>query len=223
MEPLVPPRRAKQRNVRSHALRDELPSKLIRDRNPPRLAEPLCTLPPLTPDFQLRPHPSYTVLFPLLANHQANGINSPPSPRCSSISRARSFWNEKKIFLRLSSNHCWWRADAWTRRRFNWDNPNRFSQFSFGNVYSVILTSLLLIWGRWWKMKIGFSFFFYYCVRKEERKGSWIFEIDIFFWFNFFGRDYATDCNIEFFREDQFFDEKVSWACAILFVYFFVL
>lgn len=97
MEPLVPPRRAKQRNVRSHALRDELPSKLIRDRNPPRLAEPLCTLPPLTPDFQLRPHPSYTVLFPLLANHQANGINSPPSPRCSSISRARSFWNEKKI------------------------------------------------------------------------------------------------------------------------------
>lgn len=34
VEPLVPPRRAKQRNVRSHALRDELPSKLIRDRNP---------------------------------------------------------------------------------------------------------------------------------------------------------------------------------------------
>lgn len=135
------------------------------------------------------------------------------------LSRSQ-FLKREKNFLRLSSNHCWWRADAWTRRRFNWYNPNRFSQFSFGNVYSVILTSLLLIWGRWWKMKIGFSFFFYYCVRKEERKGSWIFEIDIFFWFNFFGRDYATDCNIEFLREDQFFDEEVSWACAILFVYF---
>lgn len=79
VEPLVPPRRAKQRNVRSHALRDELPSKLIRDRNPSARRAP-CTLPPLTPDFQLRPHPSYTVLSPPQANnHQANGINSPPS------------------------------------------------------------------------------------------------------------------------------------------------
>lgn len=220
MEPLVPPRRAKQRNVRSHALRDELPSKLIRDRNPPRLAEPLCTLPPLTPDFQLRPHPSYTVLFPLLANHQANGINSPPSPRCSSISRARSFWNEKKISCVCHQTIV---DDGLTLE---------LGGALIGTILIAIFVrerllgdfnEFIINMGTMMKNENRF-FFFFLLLREEGGKERVVnFWDRFFFWFNFFGRDYATDCNIEFFREDQFFDEEVSWACAILFVYFFVL
>lgn len=116
VEPLVPPRRAKQRNVRSHALRDELPSKLIRDRNPSARRTP-CTLPPLTPDFQLRPHPSYTVLSP---------PRQPPSKRNQfslflDLSRSQILKRKKISCIRHQTS-----VDGMLMKVFNRDNPNRF-------------------------------------------------------------------------------------------------